>query len=79
LLRNLFVFEKDDLFKYERVFTKIALLNEGESRIPLKTIHLNKSPMLASLNVLDEAAASRLQINKTLCEKHWQQINAKIA
>lgn len=58
----------------ERVFSKKADLPVNMPRIPLKTIHLNKSPMVASLSVLDETAAQRLQINRHLCETHWQQI-----
>jgi exodeoxyribonuclease-1 len=62
----------------ERVFVKKADLPEGVERIPLKTIHLNKSPMVASLSVLDEAAAQRLRIDRHLCETHWQQIMGNI-
>ncbi len=60
----------------QRVFTKTELLPAGAERVPLKTIHLNKSPMVASLNVLDVEVASRLKIDKALCEKHWQNILA---
>jgi len=63
----------------QRVFTKTGLLPAGVERVPLKTIHLNKSPMLASVSVLDAAAATRLDIDKSLCEKHWQEIHARIA
>jgi len=56
----------------ERVFTKTQDLPEGVERVPIKTIHLNKSPMVANLNVLDQSAAQRLHIDRVLCEKHWQ-------
>jgi exodeoxyribonuclease-1 len=56
----------------ERVFTKTQDLPEGMERVSLKTIHLNKSPMIASLAVLDENVAQRLHIDRALCEKHWQ-------
>ena len=58
----------------QRVFTRSELLPAGTERIPLKTIHLNKSPMLASVSVLDAATGQRLQIDRQLCEKHWQAI-----
>lgn len=62
----------------QRVFTKSELLPAGVARIPLKTIHLNKSPMIASVSLLDAAAEQRLNIDRRLCEKHWQQIQTHI-
>ena len=56
----------------KRLFTATDDLPEGVQRIALKEIHLNKSPMLLPPNMLDEATAERLQIDKTLCEKNWQ-------
>ena len=58
----------------ERVFTRNEDLPEGVERIPLKTIHLNKSPMVGSVKLLDGAAAERLNINPACCEQHWQQL-----
>ena len=58
----------------ERVFVREADLPDGVNRIPLKTIHLNKSPMVASLGVMDDAAAYRLGIDRKQCEQHWQLI-----
>lgn len=62
----------------ERVFTRQDQLPAGVTRIPLKTIHLNRSPMLAAANVLDAATASRLKIDVAECEKHWHLILADI-
>ncbi|MBB3047740.1 exodeoxyribonuclease-1 [Litorivivens lipolytica] len=59
----------------ERVFSRAEDLEEGVERIPLKEIHLNRSPMLATLNLLDAAAQERLQIDMARCEAHWQQIS----
>ncbi len=56
----------------KRLFTATDDLPEGVQRLALKEIHLNKSPMLLPPNMLDEATAERLQIDKTLCEKNWQ-------
>ncbi len=47
----------------ERLFIGQADLPEGLARIPLKGVHLNKSPMLAPLSVLREGDAARLQLD----------------
>ena len=62
----------------ERVFVKEEDLPMGEARVPLKTIHLNKSPMVANLSVLEPAVAVRLQIDRAQCEAHWQLIMKRI-
>jgi exodeoxyribonuclease-1 len=47
-----------------RLFSKTADLPEGISRLPLKSVHLNKSPMVMSnLKVLSPAMAERWQID----------------
>jgi exodeoxyribonuclease-1 len=47
-----------------RLFTKTADLPEGLSRLPLKSVHLNKSPMVMSnLKVLNAAMAERWHID----------------
>lgn len=56
----------------ERVFTAQADLPEGQERIPLKLIHLNKCPILVTAKIVDADAAKRLQIDREQCEKHWQ-------
>ncbi len=58
----------------ERVFVRQADLPEGIERIPLKEIHINKSPIIATPKLLDDTAAERLGINKAQCERHWQQL-----
>lgn len=58
----------------ERVFTAQQDLPEGERRIPLKLIHLNKCPVLATPKLLDDRAARRLNINKAACERHWHML-----
>ncbi len=66
----------------ERVFSKAGEqeYKEGMEHIPLKEIHLNKSPMVVTPKMLTSDNAKRLQINKDLCERHWQQLrNADIA
>ncbi len=59
-----------------RLYTRQEDLSEGQERIALKEIHINKSPMVATPNILDSDNAKRLGINKRLCEAHWQQLLA---
>lgn len=56
----------------EKLYTRTDDLAEGEARLPLKLIHLNKCPVLTTVKLLDDAAAQRLAIDKTLCEQHWR-------
>lgn len=58
-----------------RVFTKADEL-EGESRLGFKTIHINKSPMVGTIKLLDDAAAERLGVDIEQCMRHYQQIQA---
>lgn len=52
----------------ERLFVPRADLPEGEERVPLKTVHANKSPALAPLSVLQgvDAARIRLDLDRSL-------------
>ena len=47
----------------ERIFVRQADLPEGESRIAVKTLHLNRAPMLAKLSVLRSANLTRLALH----------------
>ena len=58
----------------ERLFTRTEDLPEGVERIHLKTVHVNKSPMLAPLNTLTERATERLQLDMAVIEKHIAQL-----
>ncbi len=57
-----------------RLFTATADLPAGIERIPLKTIHINKCPVVATAKLLDDPAAERLLIDKTACEYHYQKL-----
>jgi len=59
-----------------RLYTPSAQLAEGEARIPLKLVHLNKSPMLAPANLLNAEEAARLQISGERCRKHLGMLRA---
>jgi exodeoxyribonuclease-1 len=54
-----------------RLFTRSADLPEGMTRLPLKSVHLNKSPMVvSSLRTLTPAMAARWQVDLELAGKH---------
>ncbi|PCJ32948.1 MAG: exodeoxyribonuclease I [Gammaproteobacteria bacterium] len=59
----------------ERLFTATKDLPEGVSRPALKTLHINKCPVIVPESTLNEAAAERLQIDKAQHYKHLQQLN----
>ncbi len=54
----------------ERLYTPTSELPEGVERIPLKTIHINKCPVIAPLNTLDDTAIQLTKINKQDYLKH---------
>lgn len=58
----------------ERIFTRTADLPEGTGRVPLKTVHLNKCPIIVPLSVLRSGDAERLGIDLGRCETHLQRI-----
>lgn len=58
----------------EKLYTPTAELAEGEERIALKEIHLNKSPVIATPKLLDEASANRLGIDLNICRSNWQKL-----
>ncbi len=54
-----------------RMFTRSADLPEGVTRLPIKSIHLNKSPMLVSnLKTLTAAQAQRWELDLDQCKAH---------
>ena len=64
---------------HQRMFTtKEALEAQGLERIPVKTVHLNKSPVLAPLKTLDAASAERLGIDLDQQLAHAEAIKAEI-
>lgn len=58
----------------KRLFVSSQELGEGISRIPLKTIHINRSPSVSPLNTLKGENEQRLGLNRALCLEHMQQI-----
>ena len=54
----------------ERVFTRAADMPEGMTRLPLKEIHINKSPVLAPANTLTPDQAARWEISGENLRRH---------
>ncbi|RDS86366.1 exodeoxyribonuclease I [Dyella psychrodurans] len=60
----------------DRMFTARADLPEDVARIPLRTVHANRSPALAPLSVLKGADMQRLQLDLDRCLAHAEQLRA---
>ena len=61
----------------QRLFTRQAELPEGVTRLPLKSVHLNKSPMVVgNLNTLTPALAQRWGIDVERAAQHAQAARA---
>ncbi len=58
----------------KRIFTATADLPEGVARIPLKTVHINKCPVLAPLSVIRPEDAIRLNIDLDICHANSEKI-----
>ena len=55
----------------ERLFTPYAELPDGVKRPALKTVHINKCPVVVPENTLNDDAAERLDIDR---EKHYEHL-----
>lgn len=53
-----------------RIFTAASDLPEGVERIPLKTVHINKCPVIVKTSVLTSGNIEGLEIDPALCKKH---------
>ncbi|MCU4674497.1 exodeoxyribonuclease I [Catenovulum sp. 2E275] len=56
----------------QKLFTSSENLAEGEDRLPVKLIHINKSPVLAPAKTLTPENADRLGINRAQCLDNLQ-------
>jgi exodeoxyribonuclease-1 len=59
-----------------RLFTRSEDLPEGVERIPLKTVHINKCPIIAPLSTLSDQAAERWKIDRSQCQAHLEALRA---
>jgi exodeoxyribonuclease-1 len=59
-----------------RLYTPRAELPEGVARIALKNVHVNKSPMVVPVSLMDESVAKRLNIDLAACRRHYDQLQS---
>ena len=57
-----------------KLYTPTAELAEGEERIALKTVHINRSPVVATSKLLNDELAQRIQLDLPAARKHYQQL-----
>ncbi len=60
----------------QRIFTATADLAQGVKRIPIKTVHINKCPILAPVSAMRRQDEERLKIDLSVCYKHLEQIKS---
>jgi exodeoxyribonuclease-1 len=60
----------------ERLFARAADLPEGVERPGLKSIHINRSPVVVTPKILDRTTAERLGIDVAQCRAHRQQLQS---
>lgn len=58
------------------LFTRNADLPDGEQRLPVKSVKINKCPALAPRNTLNAEAVGRIGIDPDICERHWRKLKA---
>ena len=64
---------------HTRLFTPVAELPEGVARVPLKTVHVNRAPVLAPMKTLGEDAAVRWSIDPVAVARRAQVVKARAA
>ena len=57
-----------------RLFSRTEDLGPGVSRLPLKTVHANRSPVLVPMSTLDSQSAERLNIDREACLNHFDSL-----
>lgn len=60
-----------------RIFSSAEELEEGVARIPLKTLHINKCPIVTSPAVLSPERAEHFGLSIEDCRKHWSRLQGK--
>jgi exodeoxyribonuclease-1 len=61
---------------HERLFRRAQDLGDGVDRIPLKTVHINRCPILAPMSTLTAEAAARWQIRDEIISQHARSLKA---
>jgi len=68
--------ELDPEALHRRLFSRAEALPEGVARIPLKTVHINRCPILAPMKTLTAEAAERWRIDTATVERHARNLQA---
>ncbi|MGI9251953.1 MAG: exodeoxyribonuclease I [Pseudohongiellaceae bacterium] len=55
-----------------RIYTPRHELPEGLNRIPVKTLHVNRCPIVTPATVLEPERARQYELDMEQCRKHWQ-------
>lgn len=58
----------------DRIFTPSADLPDGAVRVPLKTVHINRAPVLSPVSALKNVDTARIDLDMEACQRHRQQI-----
>jgi len=62
-----------------RIFTPVSDLPDNIERIPLKTVHLNKCPILAPLKTMRDSDADRLGISLDVCFENLSKLRQSVS
>jgi exodeoxyribonuclease-1 len=57
-----------------RLYAPKEQLDTGTRRVPFKTIHINKCPIVTSPAVLDPESAAAFGVDLESCRAHWQKL-----
>lgn len=60
----------------KRIFTRQVDLPATVSRVPLKTLHVNRCPIVAPMSIMDDAVMTKYDIDKERCNLNWQALIA---
>jgi exodeoxyribonuclease-1 len=60
----------------EKLYISNDMLAEGEQRLPIKLVHINKCPVVAPAKTLNKENALRLGIDRTACLENLAKIRA---
>jgi exodeoxyribonuclease-1 len=60
----------------EKLYSPTAMLAEGEQRLPIKLVHINKCPVIAPAKTLSKENSQRLGIDREHCLKNLAIIRA---
>ena len=62
----------------QRLYTPQSELPEGVARIPLKTIHSNRCPVVATSKLLDDQVAERIHLDLASARAHYQKLRGAV-